>query len=249
MPQPPSFNEQDVSDKPRYIRKLPLLDQSKIDKKMKDWQDACATLRSIDDAVGTIIDHLRSTGRLNDTFILFASDNGLSYGEHRVLGKAVPYEESIRVPLIIRYDPLTHAVAGDTANEQVVNLDYASTLSDVAGVTPGLPQDGVSLMPLVADPTATLPRNGFVIEHHALKDDVPDFCGVRDHLLDVHAVRGRRGGALRPRPRQSALRPVPAAEPGLEPRVPRRTGRGARQGAHAVRPAAARVGLAPLSRG
>src|SRR5262249_39295991 len=41
--------------------------------------------------------------------------------------------------------------------------------------------DGMSLMPLVADPAATLPRNGFVIEHHAVKDGVPDFCGVRDH--------------------------------------------------------------------
>jgi arylsulfatase A-like enzyme len=181
LPMPPSFNEQDVSDKPQYIQKLPKLDQTKINKKIKQWRDACATLRSIDDSVGTLLDHLQTAGRLNNTFILFASDNGLSYGEHRVLGKAVPYEESIRVPLIIRYDPVTAAVAGETADEQVVNLDYASTLADVAGVTPGLSQDGVSLMPLVTDPSATLARDGFVIEHHALQDQVPDFCGVRDH--------------------------------------------------------------------
>jgi len=75
-----------------------------------------------------------------------------------------------------------HAVIeSDAPNEQVVNLDYASTLSDAAGVTPGRTQDGLSLMPLLADPAATLPRNGFVIEHHAVRDQVPDFCGVRDH--------------------------------------------------------------------
>jgi arylsulfatase A-like enzyme len=181
MPEPPSFNEQDVSDKPKYIQKLPLLDQSKINKKIKQWHDACSTLRSIDDSVGAIVDELQATGRLNDTLILYASDNGLSYGEHRVLGKAVPYEESIRVPLIIRYDPVTAPVAGETSTEQVVNLDYASTLSDAAGVTPGRTQDGLSLMPLLTDPAATLPRNGFVIEHHAVRDQVPDFCGVRDH--------------------------------------------------------------------
>jgi arylsulfatase A-like enzyme len=181
MPQPPSFNEQDVSDKPRYIQRLSKLDQAKINKKVKQWHDGCATLRSIDDSVGSILDELQATGRLDNTLILYASDNGLSYGEHRVLGKAVPYEESIRVPLIIRYDPVTGPVAGRTANEQVVNLDYASTLSEAAGVAPGRPQDGMSLMPLVANPSATLARDGFVIEHHAVNDQVPDFCGVRDH--------------------------------------------------------------------
>jgi N-acetylglucosamine-6-sulfatase len=181
MPEPPSFNEQDVSDKPQYIQNLAKLDQAKINKKVKQWQDACSTLRSIDDSVGAILDELQATGRLNNTLILYASDNGLSYGEHRVLGKAVPYEESIRVPLIIRYDPVTGPVAGETADEQVVNLDYASTLTDAAGVVPGRSQDGLSLMPLVADPSATLARDGFVIEHHAVRDQVPDFCGVRDH--------------------------------------------------------------------
>jgi arylsulfatase A-like enzyme len=182
MPMPPSFNEQDVSDKPKYIQKLSKLDQQKVNKKSKQWRDACSTLRSIDDSVGAIVNELQATGRLSDTLILYASDNGLSYGEHRVLGKAVPYEESIRVPLIIRYDPITGPVAGGTSAEQVVNLDYASTLSDAAGVSPGLPQDGLDLMPLLADPgSATLPRDGFVIEHHAVRDQVPDFCGVRDH--------------------------------------------------------------------
>ena len=181
LPMPPSFNEQDVSDKPKFIQKLPLLTQKKINKKSKDWQDACSTLRSVDDSVGTLIDALQETGRLSNTLILYASDNGLAYGEHRVIGKAVGYEESIRVPLIIRYDPITAPVAGETSDEQVVNLDYASTMADAAGVTPGISQDGMSLMPLVADPSATLPRDGFVIEHHALKDAIPDYCGVRDH--------------------------------------------------------------------
>ena len=138
MPMPPSFNEAgrvgQAAVHPEPAQAGPGEDQQED---ASSGSDACSTLRSIDDSVGAILDELQATGRLDNTLILYASDNGLSYGEHRVLGKAVPYEESIRVPLIIRYDPVTAGVAGETADEQVVNLDYASTLADAAGVDPG----------------------------------------------------------------------------------------------------------------
>ena len=77
---------------------------------------------------------LRDTGRLGDTLIVFTSDNGISWGEHRWVKKEVPYEESIRVPLVVRYDPLTAPDAGATSSALALNIDIAPTIAAVAGV-------------------------------------------------------------------------------------------------------------------
>ena len=78
--------------------------------------------------------------------MLFRSDNGFMWGEHRLGGKLWPYEESIRVPLVIRV-PWMHT--GRVDRHMVLNVDLASTITRLAGVTPGLPQDGRSLLPLL----------------------------------------------------------------------------------------------------
>ena len=62
-----------------------------------EWTRACQTLLSVDDQVANIVQALSDTGRLDNTLILYASDNGFVFGEHRWFGKIVPYEESIRV--------------------------------------------------------------------------------------------------------------------------------------------------------
>src|SRR4029079_10780809 len=105
---PPNYNEADVSDKPGYIRatkKAGSVAQATVDAfRIKQYQ----ALLAVDDAIDKIVHALSDTGRLSNTMIVFASDNGLTWDEHRWQdGKVVPYEESIRVPLVIRYDPLT----------------------------------------------------------------------------------------------------------------------------------------------
>ena len=67
------------------------------------------SLISVDTAVKNVVAALRATGRLHDTMIVFASDNGLEWGQHRFPAavKRTPYDESIRIPLVIRYDPMT----------------------------------------------------------------------------------------------------------------------------------------------
>ena len=149
---PPNFDEPDVSDKPSYIREIPPLDpdmRSAVDAFRRDQYRA---LLSVDRQIEVLIDALRETGRLADALIVFTSDNGISWGEHRWTKKEVPYEESIRVPLVIRYDPLTASGGPAMSSALALNIDIAPTIADVAGVRAST--DGRSLLPLLggADP-------------------------------------------------------------------------------------------------
>lgn len=172
----PSYDEKDVSDKPAYIQALPRM--SDEFKKLTDRfrRDQLRTLLSVDDSVGRIIKTLKGQGHLQNTMIIFMSDNGYSYGHHRWRGKQVPYEESIRVPFYVRYDPLTD---GGKDNHLVLNTDVAPTIADLAGVSvSGV--DGLSLLPLLEGNGAEW-RTDFLLEH--LYDDnakVPTYCGVRN---------------------------------------------------------------------
>src|SRR5439155_1513890 len=176
---PPSYNEANVSDKPAYIKSLKKL--SSLQRKQIDAFriNQYRTLLAVDDAVNTVVTALSDTGRLADTMIIFASDNGLTWAEHRWKeGKLVPYDESIRVPLVIRYDPLTATARTD--DHMVLNVDLAPTIAEAAGVAaPGA--EGASLMALLAQ-NSTDWRDHFLIEHEQGQDTVPSFCAVRDSL-------------------------------------------------------------------
>jgi arylsulfatase A-like enzyme len=139
----------------------------------------CQTLLSVDDQVAAIVAALQDTGRLANTLIIFTSDNGINLLEHRWEGKNVPYEESIRVPLVIRYDPLTASLAGDHDAHLVQNLDLAPTIAAAAGVTaPGA--TGENLLRLLSGDDAGWPQER-LIEHWQPPGGVasPSFCGVR----------------------------------------------------------------------
>jgi arylsulfatase A-like enzyme len=173
----PDVGEADLSDKPPYIQAQP---ESGPDPGAEQFTRHCQSLLAVDDAVRTILDALEATGRLQNTIIVFMSDNGILWGEHRWNGKKVPYEESIKVPLIVRYDPLTQGTATDDTTHLIVNTDLAPSFAQMAGVaSPGA--EGMSFVPLL-DGTATSWRSDFLIEH---ADDpkaveVPTYCGVRN---------------------------------------------------------------------
>jgi len=172
---PPSYNERNVQDKPRYIRSHPRLKQGR--RLQIDYARAqqLRTLPEVDRVVGDIVDALRETGRLRNSMIVFTSDNGLLWGEHRRASKDVPYEESIAVPLVVRYDAVIQEARTDRS--LVTNVDFAPTFVDAAGAATQ-PTEGMSLMPLLLDP-ATPWRSGFLIEHQAAHggDGVPSYCG------------------------------------------------------------------------
>ena len=85
------------------------------------------SLLAVDDAVGDLLDALADTGRLDETLFVFTSDNGYLWGEHRWRSKIVPYEESIRVPLVVRYDGVAQTAA--TSPRLVANIDLAPTFA------------------------------------------------------------------------------------------------------------------------
>jgi arylsulfatase A-like enzyme len=151
LPTPPSFNEADVSDKPALIRKLPLLGQQQIDTIRQAYQAQLASLLDVDRGVAAVVQALAQAGKLDNTLIVFSSDNGYLNGEHRVAqGKLVPYEPSIRVPLIMRGPGIP---AGQHLEQLVTNADLAPTLAAVANARPERVVDGRSLLPLFRDPT------------------------------------------------------------------------------------------------
>jgi arylsulfatase A-like enzyme len=174
---PPSANEADVSDKPQYIQAIPPLTPTQMTARDDARRSQFRSLLSVDRAVGGILDALRNTGRLGTTFILFASDNGLNIAEHRWTEKRVPYEESIRVPIIVRYDPATDLTAR-TDPHFVLNLDFAQTFANLADTAaPGA--QGASVLPLLAG-DANGWRNDFLIEHWENHVQVPAYCAVRN---------------------------------------------------------------------
>lgn len=178
VPRPPSFNEADVSDKPLWVQEKPLLDSTDITNLTRQYQDRLASLRAVDDLVGTVAQALAATGRLQNTTFLFSSDNGWFYAQHRLSGKLAAYEEAARVPLYISGPGISGPL---TTTAQVTNVDWAPSIAQLAGTTPGAPVDGVSFVPLLTQPDQPW-RNRYLLDNVASNVSifsVPTYDAVR----------------------------------------------------------------------
>ena len=164
LPQQPSFNEGDVSDKPDWVRDNPLLERGEIPPMQDLYRDRLRSMLAVDEMVGRLTDALEETGELDDTYIFFTSDNGWHAGEHRLTtGKWTAYEEDIKVPLIVRGPEVP---AGRTLPHLVLNNDLAPTFAGLAGADPPGFADGRSLEPLLKDdpPPTQAWRTAFLVE-------------------------------------------------------------------------------------
>ncbi len=161
LPKSTSFNESDVTDKPSYVQATPQLTSSGEACLEKIYRNNIESLRSVDDLIGSVVNVLQATGRLQNTLLIFASDNGFLHGEHRLSYKVPPYEESIRVPLFIRPPGGSAPMATDRF---ALNNDLAPTIADFAGAVTTHTVDGVSLKPLLADPNLPNWRKRFLVE-------------------------------------------------------------------------------------
>jgi arylsulfatase A-like enzyme len=125
------------------------------------------SVMAIEEGVGEILKALKETNQLDNTVIVFTSDNGYFYGEHGLsVERRLAYEESIRLPLLVRYPRLIKA--GTVRDEFALNIDVAPTLLELAGVSvPGMVQ-GRSLVPLLKGAGGEW-RRSFLIEYYSDK--------------------------------------------------------------------------------
>ena len=146
---PPSFNEADTSDKPSQISFKAPLTEGQISDTLRKRRCAWESLLAVDESIDALTKEIERDGIKRNTYVFFLSDNGFLRGEHRIRdNKRYLYEESARVPFIARGPGIPH---NESSDDVVVNADLTSTVLELSGASPGLVQDGQSLMPEPAE--------------------------------------------------------------------------------------------------
>ena len=163
-----SWSDPDFGDKPEFLRTPPVSEEEWA-ALLEVTRQRAEALSVVDQQVERTLTALEETGELDRTVVLFTSDNGYLLGEQRVRrGKALPYEPSLRVPLLVRGPGIP---PGQVRSDPFTAVDVAPTLADAAGVPPAGPVDGVSLLEVArhydrgwsrAVLTETGPREGLV---------------------------------------------------------------------------------------
>jgi arylsulfatase A-like enzyme len=106
-------------------------------------QDYRATVQSVDESVGKVLDYLDRNGLARNTLVIYTSDQGFFLGDHGLFDKRFMYEESIRMPFLVRWP--AEIRAGTTSDAIALNVDFAPTFLDVAGLPPSAEMQGRSL--------------------------------------------------------------------------------------------------------
>ncbi len=145
-----------------------LLDHFTNDQTIRDRSEM---LLAIDEGLGVLMESLKEKGILDNTFILFTSDNGYFYGEHGLsIERRLPYEESIRTPLLVRYPPLIKPKT--KINEFVLSIDYAPTALMLAGAPIKPHIQGESIIPLMTEKHENW-RKSFLVEYYSYENPMP----------------------------------------------------------------------------
>jgi arylsulfatase A-like enzyme len=169
-----SFNEVDVSDKPQKIRKLPRLSASDVDAIDSLYRRRVQSLQAVDEAVAAVVRTLEATGQIDNTYIVFTSDNGFHMGQHRLkAGKYTPYETDVHMPLFVRGPGIA---PGSSTSLLTSSVDFAPTIAELAGVELPFPVDGRSFAPLLHGKTPAGWRQVILLEQFEFMPDteVPD---------------------------------------------------------------------------
>jgi N-acetylglucosamine-6-sulfatase len=166
LPKTPAFDEDDVSTKPRTYRRGHLSGEEKR-KLRRAYKGKLEALQGVDDLVEVLIDTLEKTGQLENTYVVYLTDNGYLLGEHRHEAKGKPYEGSIRTPLLVRGPGVP---TGEKREELVANVDLAPTIAGWADASPPENPDGRSLAPLLSASPPDSWREALLIEHFVGSD-------------------------------------------------------------------------------
>jgi N-acetylglucosamine-6-sulfatase len=175
LPRPPSFADPKLADQPlaqrlvaKYEGRPHGLDVPELE---TGYRSRLESLLAVDELIGQVIGELRRTGELGRTLVVFTSDQGFVLGEHGLVGKQLPYEESVRVPLVARGPGIER---GRRIATPVANVDLAPTIVEAANATAGIEADGVSLLGALRG-DAELARRAILLEGF---EELP-FAGLR----------------------------------------------------------------------
>lgn len=162
-------NEGNVADKPRFIREAPFLSPTELRTYRVYYEKQLESLRSIDEGVKQVVDTLGAMGQLRNTYIIFTSDNGFFFGEHRLTGgKFLAYEPAVHLPFLMRGPGIKQ---GSSTGELAMQIDIAPTILELADVKATKSIDGRSLVPYVTD-TSLRTRRPLLFESFVETNDV-----------------------------------------------------------------------------
>ena len=183
IPAPPNFNEADTTDKPRIIRKRSPLTDEQLARVARNYRCRAESLLAIDEGVGEIVRALRETGELQNTLVIYTSDNGFFHGEHRIPnGKNRVYEEAVKVPLMMRGPGIEKDI---TVESLTINTDIAATIADYAGADPLIRVDGRSLAKLMNEPRHLFGRETLIEQFSSIGEEGEEvgnqYSAVRTH--------------------------------------------------------------------
>jgi len=160
LPRPPSYAEEDVSDKPQEIRERIWTDENGRESRTR-YEGTLEEQGEIDDLVGKLVGVLRETGQLNNTYIFYAADNGYFFGEHRLTAKGQPYEEATNVPYIMRGPGVSPGIVSDAF---VTQIDLSRTFMRI-GEASDAGMDGRNLLRVAGGAVPPDWRKRLLIEH------------------------------------------------------------------------------------
>lgn len=179
------FKNKDIPNTPDLFRNDPeqafgrgAVERSKMNKKAvrEAYQQRLESLQAVDEGVASHIKALRDSDQLQNTYIVFSSDNGYFIGQHNLVGKLLWYDESLNVPMVVRGPDVPRGV---TSEVPVTGADLPVTFADIAGATPTREVDGENFLSLLAqkDTDRVVPIAAWPVETDS---DLPIYAGVRD---------------------------------------------------------------------
>ncbi|WP_235030333.1 sulfatase family protein [Nonomuraea solani] len=161
-PRTPSFDQEDVAGEPLWLRTRPPLSQPARDAIDERFRTRLRSMLGVDDLVGSVVSALEEAGKLDNTYLFFTSDNGFHLGTHRLgQGKTTPFEEAIRVPLVVRGPGVK---ADSTIAHMGATVDLAATFAALGGATAPSFAEGRSLVPLLKGASPAQWRRNVLVE-------------------------------------------------------------------------------------
>ena len=168
-----------MTDKPASLRSRPLLTSTQKSDLQKAYRLRLASLLAVDEGVSSMIKALQNVGVLQNTLVIYTSDNGWFQGEHRIaFGKILPYEPAVKVPLLMRGPGIA---PGGQNSAAVANVDLAPTIVATTGATSRRIMDGRSLWPLLQGQSSwgTSPGRYVMVEDSPLGGTATIFWSIR----------------------------------------------------------------------